>query len=157
MKVKLLPVILILTLCFIGCELTYQPPQIPEDLCSEYDKSKSHLLRVAAENDVSMADVYYGLLDAAQIAMITDIIKKKKLERMMNELGDWYVEHYPVSWSVLVDKMIEAEKAEQLAGIVSRRVGDFRAYWIIDKYSDCMLRAGWKGAMNELGLQIREK
>ena len=49
--------------------------------------------------------------------------------------------------------MTNQESARQLTGILSRRLGTFKSSLYISKYDDCLLRAGWKTAMDELWLR----
>lgn len=128
-------------------------PPIPADLCADKDQSKSVLLKVAAIKEIPLNEVYYGLIDIAAIGMATKQVDRQKLQDYMNKISKWYVKNYPVSYNTLIQYMVEEESAMQLAGILSRRIGDFKSYLFISQYDDCMLRAGWSDAMDQLFLK----
>lgn len=145
-------IIAILISLLISC---VSAPQIPEDLCSQYDKEDSVILRIAAIKGVPLNEIYYGLIDMGAMAIISKQIGKEKIEQWMNDVADWYIEHNPVSYITLIEYMTSTAEAQQLAGILSRRIGDFKSYLFISKYDDCLLRAGWDDAMDQLFLEKR--
>jgi hypothetical protein len=53
--------------------------------------------------------------------------------------------------------MTDLEKARALGGILNRRIGVYQSTLIISKYDDCLLRAGWNKAMDELYLRSQMK
>ncbi len=148
---KRLTILLIIVLFAVaGCSMT--APQIPKDLCSQHDASKSFLLKTADSINMPLNEVYYGLLDATTLAMVGGAIDRLRVKKFMLEVGKWYDEHYPVSYTTLINYMTDKEQAALLSGIVMRRVGAFKSFLIISAYDDCLLRAGWRDAMNQLML-----
>ena len=133
-----------------GCAIT--APQIPKDLCSQFDSSKSFLLKTADTVNMPLNEVYYGLLDATTLAMVGGAVDRVRVKAFMVEVGKWYDEHYPVSYTTLINYMTNKEQAALLSGIVMRRIGSFKSFLIISKYDDCLLRAGWADAMDQLML-----
>lgn len=147
---KTIAALLFIVSLFGGC---VSAPQIPTDLCAEYDQSKSLLLKVAALKQIPLNVIYYGLIDVTAIGLATDQLDRDVLIRWMNEISVWYIDHYPISYTLLIEYMTETATAQQLGGILARRIGDFKSYMFISKYDDCMLRAGWNDAMDQLYLR----
>ena len=131
------------------CE--FGAPKIPEDLCSEFDVTESYLLKVSEEREIPLNEVYYGLLDSTQIALIIEVVEREKVKEFMNDLAEWYDENYPISYLTLINHMTdEAEKVQGITAILSRRMGNYKSDMFIGKYDDCLLKAGWGKAMDEL-------
>lgn len=128
-------------------------PTIPPDLCAEYDQSKSVLLKVSGIKQIPLNEIYYGLIDITAVGMATGALDRDKVLRYMNGVADWYVSHYPLSYTTLIEYMTNEATAQQLGGILARRIGDFRSYLYISRYDDCMFRAGWNEAMDQLYLR----
>lgn len=128
-------------------------PKIPPELCSEYDAGTSLLLKVSSARNIPLNEIYYGLLDSTQIGMIFEVLERQKVADFMNDLADWYIEHYPVSYTTLIEYMTDQAKARGLVAIMNRRIGMYQSDLIISQYDDCLLRAGWGKAMDELFLR----
>ena len=146
---KYLAVTIILAVSLIGCVAA---PPLPPDLCADQDASKSVLIKVAELRGIPLNEVYYGLIDVTAIGIATHSVEKQKIADFMNKLAKWYNENYPMSYTTLISYMTTQEEAEQLTGILSRRIAYFKSYLFISKYDDCLLRAGWSDAMNQLFL-----
>jgi len=141
---------LLVTVFFlVGC---IAAPKIPNTLCNEFDKSKSLLLKISEERNIPLNEFYYGLLDVGQIYTIRPE-RKQKVAEGMNNLSTWYNKNHPVSYTTLINYMTDSEEAAALAAILARRIKDFKSTRIISKYDDCLLRAGWGNAMDELFLR----
>jgi len=145
------------TIVFVNCSknaIDLGAPELPADLCMEHDATKSVLLKVAEERGIPLNEVYYGLIDGVAIGMLLpDGLDRVKVQEFMNDLSTWYNDNYPVSYTTLIEYMTSMENARQLTGILSRRIGAFRSHLYISKYDDCLLRAGWSSAMDELYLR----
>ena len=152
-KITLLIAVVLMIGCSNGINIDLGSPEIPAGLCQEYDIEKSLLMKVANERGIPLNELYYGFLDATSIAVIFEAIDKERLKKFMVDLGTWYTDHYPVSYTTLISYMADQEKAQALGGILNRRIGVYNSYLMISKYDDCLLRAGWKNAMQELYLE----
>jgi hypothetical protein len=64
-------------------------PEIPPNLCSEHDPAASFLLKVSAERGIALNEVYYGLLDGTQIAMIIEVADREKVKAFMEDVAKW--------------------------------------------------------------------
>ena len=147
---KILFVLLASVLLF-GCVGT---PQIPADLCSEYNPETSLLLKVSVEKGIPLNEVYYGLLDIVQIGLIVEAIDRENARNFMNDLAEWYNDNYPVSYTTLLNYMTdEAVKVQGVSAIISRRVGYYQSNLAISQYDNCLIKAGWNDAMNQLYLR----
>jgi hypothetical protein len=141
-----------------GCQLISGPinlgaPTFPAQLCAEYDASTSNLLKISTERGIPLNELYYGFLDVAQIGLVVEALDKEKVKTFMVNLGAWYDKNYPMNSTTLIQYMVDQEKAQALSGILSRRIGYFKSDLIIGSYDDCMYRAGWNNAMDELFLR----
>ena len=158
---KLIFILLAIALVFVlsGCKVTdgvpinFGAPKLPATLCIEYDPATSYILKVTGERGIPLNEVYYGLLDATQLATGFKLIKREDLRLFMVELGEWYDENYPMSLNSLIQHMKDQEQAMALSGILTRRIGIFDSFQPIGLYDNCLLRAGWNDAMDSLFLR----
>jgi len=158
---KLIFILLAIALVFAlsGCKVTdgvpinFGAPKLPATLCIEYDPATSYILKVTGERGIPLNEVYYGLLDATQLATGFKLIKRENIKKFMEDLGKWYDENYPMSLTTLISHMKSQEQAMAVTGILSRRIGMFESLQPIGLYDDCLLRAGWNDAMDSLFLR----
>ena len=151
--IRLLLIALMIGGCVSGVPINFGAPKLPATLCVEYDPGTSYILKVTGERGIPLNEVYYGLLDATQVAAGFKLIKREDLSKFMVELGEWYDENYPMSINTLIKRMKNQEEAMALSGILTRRIGIFNSVQPIGLYDDCLLRAGWNDAMDELFLR----
>ena len=137
----------------LGTPINWGAPKLPSQLCIEYDPATSYILKVTGDRGIPLNEVYYGLLDSAQIATGFKLIKREDLSKFMVDLGKWYDENYPMSLNTLIKHMKDQEQAMALSGILTRRIGIFDSVQPIGLYDDCLLRAGWNDAMDQLFLR----
>ena len=147
---RFITVLILALFVLAGCVTA---PPIPKDLCSQFDASKSLLLKTSEQYNVPLNEVYYGLLDATTFAMVGGAVDRARVKAFMADVGKWYDEYYPVSYTTLINYMTDKEQAALLSGIVMRRIGVYRSFLIISAYDDCLLRAGWSDAMDQLMLK----
>ena len=158
-NMKKLFFILLAIVFLTGCKVTdgtpinFGAPKLPATLCIEYDPATSYILKVTGERGIPLNEVYYGLLDATQLATGFKLIKRENIKKFMKDLGKWYDENYPMSLTTLISHMKSQEQAMAVTGILSRRIGMFESLQPIGLYDDCLLRAGWNDAMDSLFLR----
>lgn len=157
-------------LCFVlvvglmGCisngGFTTGAPPIPPTLCEEHAAAKpdSLLLKVQAEYNIPLNEVYYGLIDTSRIMMIADVIEKEWIAEYLDKVGVFYNANYPnLTFDRLVGYMVSkeewGEKVSLALSILSTRIGYFKVGITVNAYDDCMLRAGWSGAKKLLFIQ----
>lgn len=149
---------------FIGCAtnggFTTGAPPIPPTLCEEYAAAKpeSVLLKVQAEYNIPLNEVYYGLIDTTRIMMIADVADKKWINEYLDKVAVYYNANYPnITFDRLIAYMTSkqewGEKVSLAISILSTRIGYFRLTYTINDYDNCMLVAGWKGAKKLLMLE----
>jgi len=146
--------ILFITLLLLSCTpngINMGAPPIPPDLCQEFDKSDSLLLRVQNEYNVPINEIYYGLIDTARILMISDVKDKEWIADYLDKVGIFYNEWYPnLTYDQLVSYMVServwGDKITLITSIVSTRIGYFRSAMFINEYDDCMYRSGCTNA-----------
>ena len=156
MKLRHFAVLFILMFALFGCNgvpINFGAPSFPAQLCAEYDPATSFLLAQSTERGIPLNELYYGLLDGTQLGMVFEALDREKVKSFMVDLGEWYEKNYPVSYTTLISRMTDQEKAQALTGILSRRIGAYNSVLIISKYDDCLLRAGWNDAMTQLYLK----
>lgn len=149
-EIKFSILMVIVFAIFFGCVAA---PELPENLCEDYDKSKSLIWKVSIEHNVPLNEIYYGLLDVGAMAIISKDVGRDKVRKFMLDLRDFYVSSDHLSYTRLIEYMTEEEETRQIVGIVSRRISLFESYQWISKYDDCLLVAGWNDAMNRLYLR----
>jgi len=159
MKKLIIALLSIIALFLTGCKLTdgtpinFGAPKLPATLCAEYDPGTSYILKVSGERGIPLNELYYGLLDSTQLATGFKLIKRENLKKFMVELGEWYSENYPMSFTTLIQHMKDQEEAMAITGVLNRRIGVFESIQPIPLYDNCMLVAGWNDAMDSLFLR----
>jgi hypothetical protein len=154
---KKLIICLVVSLALAGCmkdgSFTTGAPPIPPTLCEEHAavKADSVLLKIQAEYNVPLNEVYYGLIDTTRIMMITDVAEKEWIAEYLDKIAVFYNANYPNLTlerlvAYMVDKDEWGEKLSLALSILSTRIGYFRVGYTINAYDDCMLRAGWTQA-----------
>ena len=152
---RLIAVMLMSAMLMLGCGgegIVFSTPELPADLCTEFNAEESFILKQSVELNMPLKDIYYGLLDATTIAMIMEAVDKEQVRDFMLDLEEFYNKNYPFSYLTLIDYMIEGEKATQIAQLLSRRIQGFRSPQLISEFDNCLLKSGWKGVWNELYL-----
>jgi len=159
MKKLIITLLSIVALFLTGCKLTdgtpinFGAPKLPTTLCIEYDPGTSYILKVTGERGLPLNEVYYGLLDATQLATGFKLIKRENVKRFMEDVGKWYDENYPMNFTTLISYMKKQEEAMAVTGVLSRRIRMFDSINPIGLYDNCLLRAGWNDAMDSLFLR----
>lgn len=139
-------------------------PPIPPTLCEEHAavKPESVLLKIQAEYNIPLNEVYYGLIDTTRIMMIADVTDKEWIGMYLDKIAVFYNANYPnITFETLVAYMVsEEEWGEKLSlalSILSTRIGYFKVGYQVNAYDDCMLRAGWSGAKKLLFIANKEE
>jgi hypothetical protein len=139
--------------CAVDGNFTTGAPPIPSTLCEEHAAAKpdSVLLKIQAEYNVPLNEVYYGLIDTTRIMMITDVADKEWIAEYLDKIAIFYNANYPnLTFDRLIAYMVSkdewGEKLSLALSILSTRIGYFRVGIMINVYDDCMLRAGWSHA-----------
>ncbi len=142
----------------------YGAPPIPPTLCEEFaaDKPNSLLLKIQAQYNVPINEVYYGLIDTSRIMMITDLVDKAWIKDYLDKVAVYYNANYPnLTHDQLVTYMVSqkvwGEKVELALSILSSRIGYFRSTFLIGPYDNCMYVHGWTKAKQLLFIAKSEK
>lgn len=149
----MLGISLALMACVSNGNFTTGAPPIPPTLCEEHAAAKpeSVLLKIQAQYNVPLNEVYYGLIDTTRIMMITDVADKEWIAMYLDKIAEFYNANYPnLTFDRLVAYMISkeewGEKVSLAMSILSTRIGYFRVGYTINAYDNCMLVAGWTQA-----------
>jgi len=139
--------------CAVDGNFTTGAPPIPPTLCEEYAAAKpdSVLLKIQAQYNIPLNEVYYGLIDTTRIMMIADVADKEWIAEYLDKIAVFYNANYPnLTFDQLVSYMVSKEEwGEKLSlamSILSTRIGYFRVGILINDYDNCMLKAGWSHA-----------
>ena len=157
MRVKLFFVLIpfIMIACAEG-QVQYVAPELPADLCMEFPVEKSLIRRVAAENNVPLNELYYGLIDATAIAMITDALEKESVKNYLVDVEGYILRHPRLSYSNLIRFMTAKEQWGEewplIEGVVLRRIQIFGSTMWISEHDRCLILAGLAGAQRDLYL-----
>ena len=163
MVMKKLAIIVVFCVAVFGCagfQGGMGAPPIPPTLCAEHeaDKPNSLLLKVQAEYNVPLNEVYYGLIDTTRLMMIADVTDKEWLTEYFDKVAVFYNDRYPnITHDQLITYMVSqkvlGEKVELALSILSTRIGYFRSTLIIGPYDNCMYVAGWTNGKKLLFIQ----
>jgi len=108
----------------------------------------SWICEKSAELGVQPEQVYGWIYDAAAIAAITDVVKVKELCEYEQEIADWYVATYPISYESLITRMVsetlkyDSEKALLIKNILKRNIWAYASPQIISEPDDIIFRKG---------------
>ena len=108
----------------VGCgKFSYMAPEIPETVCSDYDKSTSHILKVADKYNIELNELYYGLLDSATIALVTDVVDRVAVKNFIENLEEFILFNAHLTYTDVVLKMVsDSDKALLLKSLLHRRI-----------------------------------
>jgi len=108
----------------------------------------SWICEKSAELGYQPEQVYGWIYDAAAMAALTDIIKIKELCEYEQEIADWYVDVYPVSYDTFIAKMVnlvlsyDEQKMRLIGSILSRNFLAYNSPELISAADDIILRKG---------------
>ena len=151
--------IIFLVAFFIGCagsEIDYDPHELPANLCMEYDVSKSLIRKTAAETGIPLNQLYYGLIDAAAIALLTDALDREAVRDYLMDIRLFIEARPTLSYTYLIGFMTDVNQwGDQwplIEGVLMRRIAVFNSSLIISEHDRCLILQGLAGA--ERGLYL---
>jgi hypothetical protein len=136
----------------MGCGV-YQVPAFPEDLCSDYASEDSLILRTFEEHSIPIESAYYGILDAAAVAVA--LADPDEVEQVLD-----YLEYAMAAISVdgityngVVDEMLLGlDKKSRVGLLLARRLVLFRSLQPLSGYDLCLIETGLDHAYKELSM-----
>jgi hypothetical protein len=85
------------------------------------------------------------------MAVVGDVIEIKELCDFAEDIADWYVDVYPMSYTAVIKKVItetklikEPEKAALIMGIINQNFGLYASDGLITKEDDDIIRGGYE-------------
>ena len=136
---------LILALCVVVLLASCATVPIQNPVCPQ---EGSWICQKSAELGVQPEQVYGWIYDAAAIAAITDIVKIQDLCEFEQNIADWYVQMYPVSYESFINKMLflaynyDTQKMALILNILNRNFVDYKSPELISEPDDIILRKG---------------
>ena len=118
---------------------------IQNPICPQED---SWICEKSAELGVQPEQVYGWIYDAAAIAAISDIVKIQDLCEFEQEIAEWYLKVYPVSYDALIGEMLsltlnyDAQKMLLIKNILNRNLLQYKSPELISTADDIILRKG---------------
>lgn len=148
---------IVLVVLLVSCAgVQYNAPELPADLCMEYPVEKSLIRKVAADNNIDLADLYYGMIDAVAIGMVTDALDRKKVAEYLEEVILFMESRRNISYAYLIAHMTDAnqwgDKWPLIESILFRRITVFNSSLIISEHDRCLILSGLRGAIEDLYL-----
>ena len=108
----------------------------------------SWICQKSAELGVQPEQVYGWIYDAAAMAALIDIVEIKELCEYEQEVADWYVAAYPISYESLITRMVsetlkyDSEKALLIKNILKRNIWAYASPQIISEPDDIIFKKG---------------
>jgi len=108
----------------------------------------SWICEKSTELNVQPEQVYGWIYDAAAIAVITDVIKLKEICEFEQEIADWYIRMYPISYDAFITEMfskissLDPQKMMLIKNIINRRLVAYKSPALISEVDDIILRKG---------------
>ena len=132
---------IIMSLFLVSCAtIPIQDPVCPQE--------GSWICEKSAELGVQPEEVYGWIYDTIAIAAISDVIKLKEVCKFEQEIADWYVRMYPVSYDTFITEMfskissLDPQKMILIKNIINRRLIAYRSPALISEADDIILRKG---------------
>jgi len=108
----------------------------------------SWICEKSAELGVQPEEVYGWIYDTIAIAAISDVVKLKEVCKFEQEIADWYVRMYPISYDAFITEMfskisdLDPQKMMLIKNIINRRLVTYRSPALISEVDDIILRKG---------------
>jgi len=108
----------------------------------------SWICEKSVELGVQPEEVYGWIYDTIAIAAISDVVKLKEVCKFEQEIADWYVRMYPVSYDAFITEMfskissLDPQKMMLIKNIINRRLVAYRSPALISEADDIILRKG---------------
>ena len=108
----------------------------------------SWICEKSLELGVQPEEVYGWIYDATTIAVISDVVKLKEICEFEQEIADWYVKMYPISYDTFITEMfskissLDPQKMMLIKNIINRRLVAYRSPVLISEADDIILRKG---------------
>ena len=132
---------IIMSLLIVACAtVPIQNPVCPQE--------GSWICEKSAELGVQPEEVYGWIYDTIAIAAISDVVKLKEVCKFEQEIADWYVRMYPISYDAFITEMfskiseLDPQKMILIKNIINRRLVAYRSPALISEVDDIILRKG---------------
>ena len=108
----------------------------------------SWICEKSVELGVQPEEVYGWIYDTIAIAAISDVVKLKEVCKFEQEIADWYVKMYPISYDAFITEMfskiseLDPQKMMLIKNIINRRLVAYRSPALISEVDDIILRKG---------------
>jgi len=108
----------------------------------------SWICEKSVELGVQPEEVYGWIYDTIAIAAISDVVKLKEVCKFEQEIADWYVRMYPISYDAFITEMfskiseLDPQKMMLIKNIINRRLVAYRSPALISEVDDIILRKG---------------
>ena len=135
----------LLALCVVVLLASCATVPIQNPVCPQ---EGSWICQKSAELGVQPEQVYGWIYDAAAVAAITDIVTIKDLCDFEQEISDWYVMFYPMSYDTLIFRMVslaaslDPQKMMLITNILNRNLLAYESPELISPADDAILRKG---------------
>lgn len=121
---------------------------VQDPICDQVE-GYSFICDKSREQGIEPETVYGWIFAPAAVASVADEDSRKFLCEFSKDVGDWYVDHYPISYTGVITEvlkrsdLIEDEKQAQiLLNALSSNLYIYQSPQIISKKDDYILRAG---------------
>ena len=153
---KLLPFLIVLLFACAGQDLELGYPKFDPTICSEYPVEKSLIKKVSLENGLTLEKIYYPLIDATAIAMLTDALDRENVRDFLMDIKLFILSKSTLSYTYLIVYMTDpgewGDNWPLIESILSRNINIFRSSLIISAHDRCLILHGIEGAERDLGL-----
>jgi len=108
----------------------------------------SWICEKSLELGVQPEEVYGWIYDTIAIAAISDVVKLKEVCKFEQEIADWYVRMYPISYDAFITEMfskissLDPQKMMLIKNIINRRLVAYKSPALISEADDIILRKG---------------
>jgi len=108
----------------------------------------SWICEKSLELGVQPEEVYGWIYDTIAIAAISDVVKLKEVCKFEQEIADWYVRMYPISYDAFITEMfskissLDPQKMMLIKNIINRRLVTYKSPALTSEADDIILRKG---------------
>jgi len=130
------------------------PQVIQNPVCPAED---SWICEQSKKLGIQPEEVYGYLYDAVAIAAITDAVKLKDVCEYEQQVADWYVMVYPLSYTTMITGMVgmttsmDKEDAMLISGILNKRLAFYASHEFIRPADDAIFKKAHVAFQSDFG------
>jgi hypothetical protein len=142
----------------IGClKVPRENPVCPPPTSEAGEIQDSWICSQSDKLGVEPEDVYDWTFTVTALATIPKLVERESICDFTLDVGDWYVENYPVSYTSIVNEIVrqtglidDVEELLLINSIINKHLRYYTNDSIISEYDNKMLRGAWSNFRQDM-------